>query len=196
MVIAHHLIITAYGFWLPNDPRGSWSEWIRKWELLRFGAATKVDTRRSVAGVRHDRKLRITAKESLSFPPVHFTGQQALAIAQGFQQAIDEAHYRCLACAILPEHVHLVVARHERKAELMMRHLKARASTKLREAGLHPLERFGKDGELPSPWARRGWKVFLDDAADVLRAIAYVENNPGKEGKRRQEWPFVLPYEA
>jgi len=23
MIIAHHLIWTAYGFWLPNDPRGS-----------------------------------------------------------------------------------------------------------------------------------------------------------------------------
>ena len=25
MVIAHHLIWTAYGLWLPNDPRGSMS---------------------------------------------------------------------------------------------------------------------------------------------------------------------------
>jgi hypothetical protein len=23
-VIAYHVIITNYGFWLPNDPRGSW----------------------------------------------------------------------------------------------------------------------------------------------------------------------------
>ncbi len=26
MVIAHHLILTAYGWWLPNDPRGSGSQ--------------------------------------------------------------------------------------------------------------------------------------------------------------------------
>ena len=26
MVIAQHLVFTTYGFWLPNDPRGSWSE--------------------------------------------------------------------------------------------------------------------------------------------------------------------------
>ena len=25
IVIAHHLILTAYGWWLPNDPRGSGS---------------------------------------------------------------------------------------------------------------------------------------------------------------------------
>ena len=28
MVIAHHLIWTAYGYWLPNDPRGSMSKTI------------------------------------------------------------------------------------------------------------------------------------------------------------------------
>ncbi len=29
LVIAHHLIFTAYGWWLPNDPRGSSSHSIR-----------------------------------------------------------------------------------------------------------------------------------------------------------------------
>ena len=32
-VLAYHLILTNYGFWLPNDPRGSWSEFVRAWEL-------------------------------------------------------------------------------------------------------------------------------------------------------------------
>ena len=38
-VLAYHLILTAYGFWLPNDPRGSWSDFVRAWELRRFGPA-------------------------------------------------------------------------------------------------------------------------------------------------------------
>jgi hypothetical protein len=29
---------------------------------------------------------------------------------------------------------------------------------------------------------------------DVYRAIKYVEDNPGKEGKKRQHWSFVVPY--
>lgn len=33
MVLGFHVIFSAYGFWLPNDPRGSWSDWVRKWEL-------------------------------------------------------------------------------------------------------------------------------------------------------------------
>jgi hypothetical protein len=57
-VLAAHIILTVYGFWLPNDPRGSWSDFVAAWELLRFGKATKVDTRQSVAHVQHDQNLR------------------------------------------------------------------------------------------------------------------------------------------
>ena len=60
-VIAIHVIITTYGFWLPNDPRGSWSDFVGAWELLKFGRATKVTTRRSLAKVAHDREKRLAA---------------------------------------------------------------------------------------------------------------------------------------
>lgn len=29
---------------------------------------------------------------------------------------------------------------------------------------------------------------------DIVRAIGYVEDNPVKEGKPRQNWSFVKPY--
>ncbi len=45
MILAARLIFSAYGFWLPNDPRGSWSDFVRPWELLRFDRATKVGER-------------------------------------------------------------------------------------------------------------------------------------------------------
>jgi len=102
MVLASHGIFTAYGFWLPNDPRGSWSDFVRSWELLRFGNATKTDETPSVARKPHDRQLRLAAKAALKHPPVHFTGKQALTIARGFAKAISESGYRILACSILP----------------------------------------------------------------------------------------------
>ena len=57
MVLAYHVIFTAYGFWLPNDPRGSWSEWVGSWELLKFGRATKTDARPSVAACEHENNI-------------------------------------------------------------------------------------------------------------------------------------------
>ena len=82
MVLGSHLILSAYGFWLPNDPRGSWSEFVGSWELLCFGRATKVDTRRSVARKVHDHEARRAAQQALKHPPVHFTGVQARAIGR------------------------------------------------------------------------------------------------------------------
>src|SRR4051812_12810050 len=100
MVLAYHVIISAYGFWLPNDRRGSWSDFVRAYELLKFGFATKINTRRSVAGAPHNASLRAAAKRALRYPPVIFTGEQALCIAGGFIDAIRHSHYTIYACAI------------------------------------------------------------------------------------------------
>ncbi len=78
MVLAYHAIFGAYWFWLPNDPRGSWSDFVGSWELVRFGKATKTNSRVSVAGVTHDFHLRTEAKRALKHPPVQFSGRQAL----------------------------------------------------------------------------------------------------------------------
>ena len=90
MVLGAHIIFSAYGFWLPNDPRGSWSDFVAAWELLRFGKATKVNTRKSVAHAPHDSALRRAAKQALKYPPVSFSGIQAVAIGAGFARAARE----------------------------------------------------------------------------------------------------------
>ena len=77
MVNAAHLVFTCYGFWLPNDPRGSWSDFVRSWDLLQFGDPTKTDERRSLANNPHDRERRKAAKSALRYEPVRLTGLQA-----------------------------------------------------------------------------------------------------------------------
>ncbi len=197
MIRAYHAIFTTYGFWLPNDPRGSWSDFVRSWELLQFGKAAKVSTRRSLAAHPHQHDRRRAAKEALQYPPVQFTGKQALCVAHGFRRAVDESSYVLLACSILPEHVHMVIARDSRKVEAIVGHLKGRASQELANDGLHPLAGYRKpDGSYPSPWARGCWRVYLNDAEEMHRAIRYVEQNPVREGKRPQDWSFVVPHDA
>jgi REP element-mobilizing transposase RayT len=192
---AYHLVITAYGFWLPNDPRGSWSDFVRQWEILRLGDATKVETRRSVASRPHDRYARARAKQSLRYPPVRFSGRQALAAGIGFKRAIEESDYRIYACSILPDHAHLVIARHEHRIEQIAAHLKGRATQELSAQGLHPLaEHQENNGSTPSPWARKSWNVFLESDDRIRSAIRYVEDNPQKEGKPSQRWSFVVPF--
>lgn len=195
MIHAYHAIFTAYGFWLPNDPRGSWSDFVGSWELFRFGPATKTDTRRSVAGKTHDRSLRLAAKQALKYPPVRFTGYQASLIARGFATAVAEHGYRVYACSILPEHVHVVIVRCDRLIETVVAHWKAKATAQLNLDGCHPLAAFSnRRGAPPTPWAAKCWKCFLDNDEAIGRAIRYVEANPAKEGNRPQRWPFVIPW--
>jgi REP element-mobilizing transposase RayT len=196
MILAYHAIFTAYGFWLPNDPRGSWSQFVAAWELFRAGGpATKTSNPRSVARKAHDHDLRLRTKQALKLPPVCFDGRQALSISKGFHRAASDADYLIHACAILPEHVHMVVARHQRRIENIVGHLKSFATRQLDEDGLHPFQ--GHDsGRRQSPWVERCWKVYLETPRDIRRAIEYVERNPEKEGKRRQVWSWVREYGA
>jgi REP element-mobilizing transposase RayT len=149
---------------------------------------------RSLANRPHDRALRRAAKEALRYPEVIFTGVQARAIGHGFANYLERSGVVVWACSILPQHVHLVVARHTYQVEQVANLLKGDATRQLSAEGLHPLAAWKlADGRPPCCWARKEWKVFLDDEADILRAIRYVEQNPLKEGKPPQTWRFVTP---
>lgn len=194
-VLAYHVIFSAYGFWLPNDPRGSWSEFIGSWELFRFGPATKTTERCSLARRPHDRGLRLAAKQALKRPAVRFTGVQARAVGTGFGEYVCRSGLRVWACSILPEHVHMVVGRSRLTIEQVVIQLKGAATRQLVAEGIHPFGHLAEsDGQPPKCWSRGEWSVFLDAPHDIRRSIRYVEDNPPKEGKRRQTWPFVTPH--
>jgi REP element-mobilizing transposase RayT len=187
MVLAYHCIFGMYGFWLPNDPRGSGSDYIASWELFRYGAATKSRGRGSVANCSHDRVARKQAKKALKHPPVILTGKQALTVAQGFVWAASECGYLIHACAVSPDHVHLVIGRHSQKVRTMIGHMKARATRLLHLRGLwHADDR--------PVWGEHGWNVFLSTADEVEHAVAYTNENPEKEGLPAQTWSFVTPF--
>jgi REP element-mobilizing transposase RayT len=196
MVLGYHVIFSAYGFWLPNDPRGSWSEFVGSWELFRFGPATKTESRVSVAARSHDVTCRLSAKDALNYPPVEFIGVQARAIGRGFAESIRKGGVTVWACSILPNHVHLVIGRHSSQVEQLVNFLKGEATKSLVAEDLHPFaECAAPSGKIPNCWAAGQWKVYLDSVEDITRSIQYVEANPIKEGKPAQRWPFVVPFD-
>ena len=196
MIIAHHICFSAYGFWLPNDPRGSGSDHVGAKHLLPFSSATKVeDRRRSRASNAHDREQRYAAKRALQRTSVKFTGIQARAVGRGFACYAERSGLTIWACSILPEHVHLVVEAFRIDADQIAIQLKGAAARRLMEENLHPFREMVELGKRPPPcWGRSAWNVFLDDDAAVRRCIRYVDENPEKEGKPRQSWWFVEPY--
>jgi REP element-mobilizing transposase RayT len=187
--------MVTYGSWLPNDPRGSWSDFVASWELYKYGRATRGDLRKSFLERPELKAKRDRAQQALKYPPVVFDGLQARALGRGFAEAVRKSRLDVWACSILPEHVHLVLARGRLSAERMANLLKGEATKQLNREQRHPLARYATGGERPrSPWARNEWKVFLDSEQMIEEAIRYVEENPLKEGKPRQHWPFVVPF--
>jgi hypothetical protein len=45
-------------------------------------------------------------------------------------------------------------------------------------------------------WSSRPYKVFPYSPDDVRHVVAYIENNPIKEGLAEQRWPFVKTYDG
>ena len=194
MVIAYHAVFSAYGFWLPNEQRGSWSTEVWAEHLKRFGPATKTNERRSLANRSHDRAVRAEMRSELNFPPVRFDLLQIQAIARGFADAVSRFDIRLYACAILWDHVHLIPARHRETVEFLCRVMKSAATRRLTAEGLHPLSRCADaTGRAPTPWAEGGWERYLNDKQAIVDAVNYVNINPLKQNLPDQNWDFVAP---
>jgi hypothetical protein len=192
MVRWYHAIFSAYGFWLPSDPRGSWSDFAYAWELYRFGGpATKVSGKRSYAHDAHDVRLRRETKEHLKYAPARFDERCRGSIATGFARACDEFEFVILACAIGFDHGHIVTARDpQRTIESVVAVLKARATSQMKSDGTHPMRQYDP---VPTAWGKGCWSVFIDAEEQLGSAIRYVERHPMKEGLAPQQWSFVTP---
>lgn len=194
MIHGYHVIWGTYGFWLPNDPRGSWSDFVYAWELARFGESTKSIERVDVDAEKYA-IWRREARKALKYPPVTLSTEQLLEVAKGFERFIDKSKLGVWSCSILPEHVHFVIGRHRYKIEYAANLLKGEATRRLVEVGLHPMAAYRDNrGRLPSMWGEKQWIVYLDSEESIENAIRYVDDNPTREGLEPQHWPFLIPF--
>ena len=187
LVIAYHLIWTAYGWWLPNDPRGSGSKLVASDIIADLGKLHYGRKRAQPAGtvVREFYDLAATI---LKFPLLTFDEDSRNLIGEAFAQAIDTHHYTCYACAIMPDHVHILIRKHKHSAEEMGKIFKDCSRLRLSSAG-------HRDGNHPTWTGGNGWSVFLDHPLEIRRTIPYIEQNPVKIGLPKQLWSFVKQYD-
>lgn len=197
MIVGYHCIFSTYGFWLPNDPRGSWSQFVASWDLFYAGgSAPKLETRRSVAAARllpEQLHRRNAARNSLMHKAVTFTGIQARAVGVAFATVCAVKTYRVHACAIMPKHVHLFVGRTPTEIRTVIGDFKRFATMELYRQNLHPAQH--GQHQRSSVWARGGWCVYLH-ADDVQRVIQYIHDNPLRDGLPPQRWSCVTPWPA
>lgn len=187
MVIAHHLIFTAYGWWLPTDPRGSSSHEIRVERVAELGEH-HYGRKSMQPSSTQIREFYTAAQEVLKHELLTFDESARPEIADAFAATIGERRYTCFACAVMPDHVHLLIRKHRDSAEEMMALFQTAAREQLRSRGLrcaeHPV------------WGGPGWKVFVNSANQMRATIRYIENNPLKVRLPAQRWGFVVAYDG
>lgn len=128
------------------------------------------------------------AEGVLKFKLLTFNDHAIRIIAESFQQVIETQRYTCYACAIMPDHVHILIRKHKHLAEDKIAHLQDDSRLRLRNLDTwkanHPV------------WGGPGWKVFLDHPDDIRRVIRYIEMNPIKARMPAQSYSFVKPYDG
>ena len=186
IVIGYHLVWTAYGWWLPNDPRGSTSRRINSDVIAELGELHYGRKTAQPAGwvIRefYERAAEVLKHELLTFAP-----EEIRAIGEAFATLMAGRPYTCYACAILPDHVHVLIRKHRRPAEQMIADLQEASRLRLQESPrrrVHPV------------WGGPGWKVFLHQPEDIRRTIRYINGNPVKAGLPGQQWDFVREYDG
>lgn len=109
-------------------------------------------------------------------------------MAEALGEVVAEHNYTCYACAVMPDHVHLIIRKHRHLAEQMIETLQSQSRLRLSARGL-------RSNNHPT-WTRGGWKVYLDHPDAIRRTIRYIEDNPVKLRLPRQRWPWVTPYDG
>lgn len=186
-IIGQHLIWTLYGHWLANDLRGSGSEALREEKFASLGQVHQGRKPESEQPSR--RELRDFYKQAnplLKFPKFWMDAAKRQALGEALERVVVQRSYTVWACAVLSNHVHMVIRRHRDDALTMWHQVADAARLRLREeASLvaeHPV------------WSSRPYKVFLHTPAEVWTRVRYVEKNPVKEGLPPQHYEFVQTY--
>ncbi|HYH66731.1 MAG TPA: hypothetical protein VD866_18700 [Urbifossiella sp.] len=187
LVIAYHLVWTGYGRWLPNDPRGSGSHTVCTDVLAELGELHHGRKRVQPPG-REVRAFYERARQLLKHPLLTLDEADRAVIAEAFGGVVEEQRYTCYACAVMPDHVHLLIRKHRHAAEEMAGHLIDASRAALAAAGRCPPDH-------PVWVSGTPWSEFVGHPDDVRRTIGYIERNPIKLGLPEQRWPFVIPYD-
>lgn len=188
MVAGYHLIWTLYGFWLPNDPRGSTSTDVRVVPIQELGEH-HYGRKEHQPSSQELRDFLKSASDALAHEVYILDDAEIALVGAALGNHIRDKGYVCYACAVMPDHVHILIRRHDHRAEDMIAGLQEKARSALVEAGNRPVNHpVWTDGS--------GWKTFINSRRQFEKEIKYIWRNPKKIGRPEQMWDFVQPYDG
>jgi hypothetical protein len=119
-VIAVHLILTLYGHWAVNDPRGSGSTDFIDPKFAALGPIHFGRKPNDEQPTREElREFHAEHEDLLNFPTFWIDDAMRNAIAEAICDILRAHGYTCYACAICGNHIHLIIRTHKHDAETM-----------------------------------------------------------------------------
>ena len=115
---------------------------------VRYGRQYPQPKRRTVG------RFRTAAVSRLARRPYYVNDTTRETVAGGFARVCDRLKLDVPACAIMNDHVHVVVLRSKYRIEYLVNQFKGAATSDL--------------GLKKTPWTKGRWKVFLDDEEALL----------------------------
>ena len=132
-VIAAHLILTLYGHWAVNDPRGSGSEDFYDFKFEPLGPIHhgrkpnhEQPTRGDLKSFHHEHQ------DLLNFPIFWIDDPMRQEIAQSISETLRAHGYTCYACATCGNHAHVLNRTHKHDALMMWTNLAESIRSRLR----------------------------------------------------------------
>lgn len=187
MIIAHHLILTGYGHWLPNDPRGSMSERVHTEGVAELGEH-HYGRRKEQPSREELRGFHRRAEEELAHAVLWWDNAERQALVEAFGEAIVGEKLTCYACAVLSNHVHLLIRKHRLNADQLIGLLKDAGRSAIQGKRLSP------DGH--PVFSADSCHVFKSDPQSVRVCVHYIERNYAKHHLAPpMPCDFVVPYD-
>jgi len=185
-IIAHHVILTGYGHWLPNDPRGSLSPEFRNTHLealgaIHFGRKTHQPSPQEIKSFYDE------AAKVLQHPILWFEEDSRRIIGEAIGRVVRDAGLTCYACAVLADHVHVLIRTHRLAAQEMI--------PLVADASRDELLRRGVVADDHPVWSRNAYVKYKKTPRQVRTAIEYIEGNCAKHRIAPQAWSFVKAYD-
>ncbi len=186
-----HLAWTAYGTWLPGDPRGHWSALFDLYgRLARAGHQLNLPDPTTLAHARQEMseepKLLDPVEQMLVGAMIggFITGEGPAA---PWAQAGYPTPLEAWALAVERTHVHMLIAPPPRKVGGVVGRVKGTSSSALRKLPGNRARR--------RIWTTGYWKAFLYDDAAVRAVQDYIEQHNVRRGFGRRRFDFVGPVE-
>ena len=136
------------------------------------------------------RVLRRGPRRPPKLPLLTLSDGEIAAVAAAFADVMAARNYTCYGCAIMPDHVHVLIRKHRDKAETMIAQLQEAS-----RAAVLAKPQAGRGADHPV-WGGPGWKVYLETRTDMERVVKYICDNPLKLGRPDNIGPSCVPTTA